>query len=138
MPITYCIDHEKKLVEARAHGALTDADVFGYQQEVWSRPDVAGYNEIVEMVDVKSIEFVSSERMRELANLSADMDTPNVSSKFAIIAHETLHYGLGRMYETFREINPKSEKKVHIFTSREDALRWLNAIQDADTPSKPA
>jgi len=43
-------------------GVLSDADVFGYQKEVWSRPDVAGYNELV---DVSAVEkFAVSPRYK--------------------------------------------------------------------------
>ena len=38
MPIAYQIDHTQRLVDARAHGLLTDEDVFHYQREVWGRP----------------------------------------------------------------------------------------------------
>lgn len=48
MPIEYTIDHERRLVLAKATGVFTDEDVFGYQKEVWSRPDVDGYSELVE------------------------------------------------------------------------------------------
>jgi hypothetical protein len=35
MPIDYLIDHDRRFVQARGRGILTDADVFGYQHEVW-------------------------------------------------------------------------------------------------------
>ena len=44
MPITYDIDREQRLVLATPRGVLTDAEIFGYQQEVWSQPEVNGYN----------------------------------------------------------------------------------------------
>jgi hypothetical protein len=37
MPITYQIDHSRRLVDTHGHGLLTDEDVFQYQQEVWRR-----------------------------------------------------------------------------------------------------
>ncbi len=48
MPIAYQIDHERRRVVATAQGRLSGGDMFGYQNEVWSRPDVAGYDEIIE------------------------------------------------------------------------------------------
>jgi hypothetical protein len=35
------VDHARRLVVAQASGVLTDQDVFGYQRDVWSRPEVA-------------------------------------------------------------------------------------------------
>ncbi len=47
MPIEYLIDHERRLVMAKGQGTLTDEDVFGFQRDVWSRPEVNGCNELV-------------------------------------------------------------------------------------------
>jgi len=49
MPLAHRIDHRPRLVIARASGTLTDEEVFAYQKDVWSRPDVAGYDELVDM-----------------------------------------------------------------------------------------
>jgi hypothetical protein len=49
MPLAHRIDHRLRLVLAWASGTLTDEEVFAYQKEVWSRPDVAGYDELVDM-----------------------------------------------------------------------------------------
>src|SRR5262249_10640979 len=43
MPIAYRIDSALKVVFAKAKGRLTDEEVFGYQQQVWSDPMVAGF-----------------------------------------------------------------------------------------------
>ena len=51
MPIVYRIDHENRIVLARAYGVLTDEDVFDYQNSVWSGPELAGYNELGEMAE---------------------------------------------------------------------------------------
>ena len=45
MPIDYQIVHERRLVMAQGRGTLTDRDVFGYQRDVWSLPEVPGYDE---------------------------------------------------------------------------------------------
>ena len=89
MPIDYVIDHDRRLVLARGHGTLTHEDVFGYQREVWSRPEVNGYNELVDMSQVVHIALQSVEGVRELANLSAGMDARSSASKFAIVAPVT-------------------------------------------------
>jgi hypothetical protein len=71
IPIEYRIDHERQLVLARGCGTLTDEDVFGYQREVWSRADVVGYKELIDMSDVDHIALPSANRVRDLAQLSA-------------------------------------------------------------------
>lgn len=99
--------------------------MFDYQREVWSRPEVAGYNELVDMSEVEYIALPSPERVRDLAALSAGMDATSGSSRFAIVAPESLAYGLGRMYEAYRSLNPRSTKRVSVFRSMAEALVFL-------------
>ena len=125
MPIEYRIDHERRLVMAKGTGTFTSEDVFGYQRDVWSRPDVAGYDELVDMSQVESIAQPSADRVRELAKLSAGMDARSPASRFVIVAPAELAYGLGRMYEAYRNLDDRSTKKVSVFRSLEGALAFL-------------
>lgn len=125
MPIQYRIHIELRRVIATAHGTLTDADVFGYQNEVWSRDDVAGFDEIVDMTHVEHVQLPvpSAERLRALASLSSSMDA--TSARFAIVAPGDLAYGLGRMYGAYRGLDRRSKKEVRVFRSLEEAVSWL-------------
>lgn len=125
MPIVFQIDHERKVVFARGLGVLTDEDVFGYQRDVWSRDDTCGYSEMMDMRGVERIALPSMDRVRDLANLAAQMDAGEKGSKFAIVASSDLAFGLGRMYGAYRGMNPKSAKEVKVFRNPEDALEWL-------------
>jgi hypothetical protein len=127
--IEYHIDHERRIVLAWVRGTLTDDDVFGYQSDLWSRPEVSGYNELIDMTDVEHIAMPSSDRVPDLAALSAEMDPPDVFSKFAIVAPSDLAFGLGRRYATYRELNSRSTKKVGVFRSMEAALAWLGMAE---------
>jgi len=130
MPIEYFVDHERKLVLAKGRGTITDQDVFGYQREVWSRPDLAGYSEFIDMGEVERIVLPSTERVWDLALLSADMDPQDRASKFAIVAPEGLLFGLGRMYETYRSLQVRSTKQVGVFRSAEEAFAFLGIEAD--------
>jgi hypothetical protein len=125
MPIEYRIVHERRLVVTKAHGTLTDQDVFGYQRDLWSRADVAGYDELVDMTQVEHMALPSTERVRELARLSAEMDVHSTPSKFAIVAPTEFAFGLGRLYEILRSLDDRSTKKVSVFRSRDEALAFL-------------
>jgi len=97
MPLSYRIDADRRLVITRGGGALKDHEVFGYQHEVWSRPDVAGFNELFDMSAVTQILLPSIDRVRDLAELSAEMSRGAPPSRMAIIAPNDLAFGLGRI-----------------------------------------
>ena len=125
MTIEYRIDHERRIVLAMGHGTFTDQEVFAYQQEVWSNPEVAGYDELIDMSDVQQVAVPSPDRARQLARLAAHMDAPATASKFAIVAPGDLAFGLGRMCEAYRSLDSRSTKQVRVFRSMADACAWL-------------
>lgn len=119
------VDHEHRLVEAIAQGFLTDAEIFKYQRETWSRPEIAGYNELIDMSRVTVAELVSASRMKELVNLSASMAALLPPSKQAIVAPDDTYFGLGRMYKNYHDLGTSDAKEVGVFRSRVEALNWL-------------
>ena len=125
MPITYEIDRSQRIVFTKAVGILTPQDVFAYQREVWSTPELRHYDECIDMSDVTSVEGATEMNMKALAALSVQTDDPAQPSKLVIIASEKLHFGLARMYETYRSLERKHSRQVAIFRTREEALRWL-------------
>jgi len=125
MPIEYRIDHGRRLVLASASGKLTAEDLFNYQRNVWSLPDVRGFNELVDMSKVEEISSPTFENISKLSKLSAYMDDKTISTKFAIVASDTFAYGMGRLYEVFRNVNPRSTKKVSVFRSMQEAIDWI-------------
>jgi hypothetical protein len=75
MPIEFHCDHGKRLVLAKAYGILTEEEIFGYQREVWSREEVIGYDEVIDMSECEKIVSPRSDRIRNLAALAASMDS---------------------------------------------------------------
>ena len=130
MPLAHRIDHPLRLVLAWASGTLTDEEVFAYQNEVWSRPDVAGYDELVDMTAVEHVALPSIERVLDLAALSAGMDAKGSRSRFAIVAPRDFEFALGRLYGTHRELDGRATKRVSVFRSRPEALAWLGLESD--------
>jgi hypothetical protein len=126
MPIEYQIVHERRLVMAQGRGTLTGLDVFGYQRNVWSLPEVGGYDELMDMTQVEDIALPSTQRVRELARLSAEMDARSTTSRFAIVAPSEFAFGLGRLYEIFRSLDDRSTKQVGVFRSLDEALAFLD------------
>jgi len=125
MPIEYHIDHGRRLVLASASGKLTAEDFFNYKRNVWALPDVRGFNELMDARKLEEILSLTFEKISELAKLSANMDDNTIPTKLAIVASDTFLYGIGRLYETFRNVNPKSTKKVSVFRSMQEAIDWI-------------
>jgi hypothetical protein len=125
MPIDYRIDGEQRLVVARAHGAVSREEMVAYQVEVWSRPEVAGFSELVDMTDADLTGEAHAEGLLSLAELSAGMDSQTHASRFAIVAPQDLFFGLGREYQVYRELSGGSTKEVGVFRTMDEALRWL-------------
>jgi len=134
MPLEHRIDRERRVVFATATGILTDEDVFGYQREVWSRSDVVGFDEVVDMGAVEDLVLSSGDRVRALADLASAMDVPGASSRLAIVAPQDLAYGFARMFETYRTMNQSGVKVVSVFRSMQAALDWLGI----ESPGEPA
>ena len=133
MPMTYRVDHEAKVVFAEGTGTVTDDDVFNSQREVWSRPDVRGYNELVDVSAVKHVKLPSAQRVRDLAELSAEMEAQAGEAKrFAIVATSPIVYGLSRMFQTYREMDQRNRTQVKVFRNRQEALAFLGIGSPAD------
>lgn len=125
MAVEYQIDVARRTVFVRLYGRLTSEELFSFQRNVWSRPEVAGFNELVDATDAEfDIPSNVGTDLRALADLSAQTDTPRQSS-LAIVAASDLAYGLGRMYATYRELESRGTRKVEVFRNRAEALVWL-------------
>ena len=137
MPINYKIDHEARVVLAAGHGKLDGSEIFDYQRTVWSRPDVQGYNELMDMTNVTQVSAPSPERIQELAALSARMDPKGQNSRFAIVAPEDLAFGLGRMFQTQRSFQQGGTKEVGVFRTMPEALAFLGINRTLAMPGVP-
>lgn len=124
MPLRYEIDDEHRVVIMTGHGVVTDTEVFEYKQSVWSLPRVTGYDELVDMTGVERVDVPSTERLRELARLSAAMDV-QMPSRLAIVADDPVTFGIARMYELFRRLDRRSTKTLSVFRTVDEALEWL-------------
>ena len=69
-----------------------------------------------------------------LATLAAEMDLPGQASKFAIVAPAHLSFGLGRMFQTHRELDERSTKTVAVFKTLGDALEFLGIQGPLELP----
>lgn len=125
MPISCRINHFRRVVLAAGHGILKDQDVFVYQKTVWSRKDIAGYDELMDMTDVQKIVPPSTARIRQLAEVASKMESSNSTSRFAILAPSDEAYGYGRMFQAFRAYQDGGTRNVEVFRTAEEVLVFL-------------
>ena len=125
MGLDYRIDHKLRLVRVTGTGVITPDVLFEYQMAVWGDPAIADYDELVDMSAVEYVEASSPSNVSALAGFSAKMDGSPKPTKLAIVAADDLLFGLGRMYQSYREMKPESKKEVAVFRSMPDAIAWL-------------
>ncbi len=125
MGLDYCIDHKLRLVRVTGTGVITPDVLFEYQMAVWGDPAIADYDELVDMSAVEHVEASSPSNVSALAGFSAKMDGSPKPTKLAIVVADDLLFGLGRMYQSYREMKPESKKEVAVFRSMPDAIAWL-------------
>lgn len=130
MPIDYVIDHEHHIVRARGSGILTDDDVFKYQREVWTRPDVVGYDELMDVSNVRRIALPSIDRIRDLASVAVQKDASGRVSRFAIVAPGDVAFMLARLYKAIRGTTKGSKRLVGVFRTLPEALQFLGLEQE--------
>jgi hypothetical protein len=127
MPVACHIDHGKKRIVGLASGTLDEHDLFEYQKLAGTVPD---YNEIFDGTAVDRLREVNLTNLKKLAGVAAAADVPGQHSKLAIVAPKDLYFGLGRMYESFRECIPRTTKETNVFHSREEAEEWLDTKEE--------
>jgi hypothetical protein len=137
MPYEVRIDHDLRLLVVTVWGDVTEAEVLEYEQDaVWTRPDLLGYSELVDLTEVNEFTFGIARYLPMFADWSARMDPPgDLAGCLLIVAADDFHFGLGRMYQAHRELHPHSQRKVGVLRTVDEALTWLAA--ERAKPSDP-
>ena len=77
---------------------------------------------------------LTNENLTELMQFTVDHPNTHVLKKVALVLPSDLSYGLGRMFETFGEIE-NAPWEIRPFRSMEEAFLWLGVqdIREADS-----
>ena len=128
MPAVHTIDHDQKVIITTWEGEPTTqdlADAFKkYQLEIREDPQHISFNELVDFSGIKGISL-NSNGLRILADIAAKSDITQVKTKLAIVVKPGLTFGFARMYEIYRNLNPKKSKEIKVFQDSTPALAWL-------------
>jgi len=128
MPAVHTIDHDQKVIITTWEGEPINQELSEafkkYQSEIKEEPEYIQFNELVDFSGIRGIRL-NSDGLRLLADIAAKSDTTQVKTKLAIIVKPGLTFGLARMYEIYRNLNPKKSKEIKVFHDSSPALAWL-------------
>jgi hypothetical protein len=124
MPISYTVDSDKGRVVVRFTGTVRDQDLFTTCHELYGDPrHRIGMPELTDCRVLQRAEFTGA-GLRVLARMTATkLDPAQQPWKVAVVAPQSVVYGLARMYELLREGSPEH---VEVFRDLAAAEQWLD------------
>ncbi len=133
MPCEFLIDTDRRLVISRGTGTFCYADFLEHMEKLGLDPRFRP--EFDHVVDCREFERfdLTTTQIREMGGQSLFAAT----SKRALVVSSDLHFGLARMFATYREVN--SGQVTMVFRDMPEATAWLGLPQDYDpgSPSEP-
>ena len=130
MPAVHTIDHDRKLIMTTWEGEPSTGDLANafkeYQEKIKAESECIHYDELVDFSSIEGIKLNSS-GLRMLADIAAKSDKTGVVTKLAIVVKPGLTFGLARMYEIYRNLNPRKSKEIKIFQETSSASKWLHS-----------
>jgi hypothetical protein len=130
MPAVHNIDHNRKLIITTWDGEPTVQDLASalnkYRKEIKELPEYIQYDELVDLSSIGGVKLNSS-GLRVLADIAAKSDKTGIRTKLAIVVKPGLTFGLARMYEIYRNLNPSKSKEIKIFQETSSASDWLQS-----------
>ena len=101
-----------------------------YHRNITSQPAYRAYNELVDFTQASELQL-TAHCIVELSRMASKTDSHGVKTKLAIVVSSNLGYGLGRMYQTYRNMMPGTKKELGVFRNLRDALEWIGKKQSA-------
>lgn len=134
MPFEYEVDHAKKRVLARVKGVISRGDALVYQTGLWSRDDVSGYGQLIDLTEVTTIDIEGpvGPLLNTLVAKGSAIKAAT-QSRLAIVAPHQLAYGIARMFQSYREVNPNFTEPTGVFRTMEEAQAFLDAAPASST-----
>jgi hypothetical protein len=126
MPADFFIDRERRIVFSKAVGACGRADILDHMDRSQRHPDF--HREMEQLFDFREVTkaMLSEEDVRLLASRNIFSG----QSRRALVVSSDVQFGLGRMFETYRE--GAGEHGITIFREMADALSWLSLSREPD------
>jgi len=120
MPCRYVIDIERRLVATTGSGVLTFAEALDHQNQLTRDPIFnPNFFQLLDATRVTQLE-ISSAEMKALASRPVF----SARSRRAIVTSRLADYGMGRSFQTYREL-AGGEEQIEVFQDMQSALEWL-------------
>ena len=133
MPAHHTVDADAQLLITTWKGEAHDHEfieaIHNYQKEIQTHPEQLHFNEIVDFTDMTHVKLTAG-GIKNIGRIALLTDTDHVKRKLALVVSSNVAFGLARMYTTYRTLSPKSNKDIHIFRTKADALEWAKNRTD--------
>ncbi len=125
MPFTSEIDPARGMVTTRVTGRPTPTQLRAHQDRLAADPDFdPAYDHLFDLSDVEALD-VDPQDIRSLADLTIF----DLTSRRAVVAPRSHHFGLSRMYQALHS----ADERVGVFRTRTEALEWLGHPGDSES-----
>jgi hypothetical protein len=128
MPVNHQINHELQLIITTVTGKAVDEELIKamekYQRDIRSKSEYIIYNEVLDFSESTKIKLTNG-GIKTIAKIASTNDHAAVKTKLALIVKSPFVFGLARMYQIYRGLNPKANKEVRIFNRNHDAFEWI-------------
>lgn len=115
---SFVLDEKKGLVVATFSGEITAGDIAKYAKTLLSRPEFKPtFAEIVDLTEVTEFDLQATDFLR----LADKIDPFWPAAKRAFVVRTSAQNYAARMHKILR-----SDRKIDIFQSREEALKWID------------
>ena len=95
-----------------------------YQDTIQNQADLIDYNELLIFPEATDMDL-SLSGVKKLAKLAVTSDGKDPNRKLAILMQSNLGYGLGKIYQIYRNVIKRSGKKVRVYKQVKAALAWV-------------
>jgi hypothetical protein len=126
MPADFYIDVPRRLVFSQGAGVVTVADFLSHMNRLVHHPDF--HPEFNQLLDFRRVEEVTL--TTENIILLAERNVFSPKSQRAFVVTTDLHFGLVRMFGSYREM--AGEQGIRLFREMKEALAWLALTEEPD------
>jgi len=127
MPADFYIDVSRRMVFSCGNGVLRLADFRDHMERLLAHPDFRP--EFNQLLDFRHAEDVVSATEEIILLAARNVFSPK--SKRAFVVTSDLHFGLVRMFGSYRE--NAGEQGIKLFREMKPALTWLSLTEEANS-----